>query len=290
MKNRILILLLLAVCVKTYGQTNDQEEQKKTKVKAGVQFISNQTYAGRTDSLKLPVLIPEAKLEFPKGFFLNTKGYLNLSQHQTTFDGISFEPGYEFSKNKWNGSFSVIKNFISDSSNLIIAPVNASLEFYLNKETKILTPYIGWEYVFAEPNNDFILYGGLSKDIPFTKDDKETTVDAEPSFGLTGGTQSFYYSFLRSFSSNGGTSSGRGRGRGGILTSTTTTEKVKQESKQFTLLASEFELPVTVSTHKLKWITTPAIETPLNLVSSGTAGTQSTASFFYVTTELLFNF
>jgi len=276
---------LLFLSLYSYSQT-DSSGHKKTQIKAGLQFISNQTYAGRTDSLKLPVLIPEVNLEFQKGFFVNTKGYVNLSGGKTTFDGISIEPGYEFSKKNWNGSLSVIKNFISDSSNLIIAPVNASLEFYLNKETKIVTPFIGSEYVFSAEGNDFIMYGGLSKDIVFTKEDSKTTADVEPSFSLTAGSQNFYYSFLKSFSSNA-QNRGKGKGRGiGNSTSTTITQSVEQQSNHFTLLSSAFELPLTVATQKFKWITTPALETPVNLIKNGT----QQSSIFYITTELLFDF
>jgi hypothetical protein len=235
------------------------------------------------------VLIPEFNFEFQKGLFINTKGYLNLSGGKTTFDGVSIEPGYEFSKKNWNGSLSIIKNFISDSSNLIIAPVNASLEFYLNKETKIVTPYIGSEYVFSKEGSDFIVYGGLSKNISFSKEDAKTSVSAEPSFGLTGGSQNFYYSFLKSFSSNG-QSRGKGKGRGnGGSTTTTTTTTVQQQSSQFTLLSTAFELPITVTAHKLKWVTTPTLETPINLIKTG-SGRQGSSSIFYVTTELVFSF
>lgn len=295
MKNKLLLTFFLFVAMYSHGQT-DSSDQKKIQVEAGLQFISNQTYAGRTDSLKLPVVIPEFNLEFQKGFFINTKGYLNLSGGTTTFDGVSIEPGYEFSKKNWNGSLSVIKNFISDSSNLIIAPVKASLEFYLDKETKILTPYIGSEYAFSGEGNDFILYGGLSKNISFSKEDAKTTVEAAPSFSLTAGSQNFYYSFLKSFSSNGqsrakvsGVGRGRGNGNGGstTTTTTTTTTTVEQQSKQFTLLSSAFELPITVTAHKLKWVTTPTLETPVNLIKG--SGGQSSSSIFYVTTELVFS-
>lgn len=215
MKSKLLFSLLLVFGSHVYGQNSDSSAHKKTDVVVGLHYISNQTYAGRTYPLKLPVLSPEFNFEFQNGIFINTKGYLNLSGGKASFDGVSFEPGYEFSKSNWNGSFSVIKNFISDSSNLIIAPVKESIEFYLNKETNILTPFIGSEYVFSAEGNDFIVYGGLSKHIPFSKEDAKTKVDTEPSFGLTGGSQNFYYSFLKSFASNGQNrvkASGRGRG------------------------------------------------------------------------------
>lgn len=294
MKYKLLFSLLLLVTLSGYSQSADSTGPEKTQVSPGIQYISDQTYAGRTDSIRLPVLIPEINVQFPKGFYLNSKGYLNMSGGTTTFDGISLEPGYALSRNNWNGSLSVIKNFISDSSNLIIAPVNASIEFYLNKQTRVITPFIGSEYVFASTGNDFILYGGLSKHIAFTKEDSKIMVEEEPSFSLTGGSQNFYYSFLKSFSSNGYAASrgtGRGRGRGSGTSgspSTSLTQEVSQQSSQFGLLAWAIELPLTVSSKRFQWMLTPTLETPVNLINSGGPGTQSASSIFYVTTEILF--
>ncbi|MGZ3853617.1 MAG: hypothetical protein ACXVBX_12550 [Flavisolibacter sp.] len=290
MKKILVLLSFLLAAVYSYSQT-DSTDKEKTHISTGLQFVSNQTYAGRTDSLKLPVMIPEFNLEFAKGFFINTKGYLNLSAGKTSFDGISIEPGYEFSKKNWNGSFSVIKNFVSDSSNLIIAPVNASLEFYLSKETKVVTPYIGSEYVFSAEGNDFITYGGLSKDIQFSKAEAQTTFDVNPSLGVTAGTQNFYYSFLKSYASNGKTrllSKGKGRGGSGSTTTTTSTTGKKQ-SQTFSLLSSSFELPFTLTAGKFKWVTTPSWEMPVNLIQGQTGGSTA-SSIFYITTELLFTF
>lgn len=286
-------LFLIMMSFLAYTQSDTKSKKSKTSFIPGIQFISDQTYAGRTDSLKLPVMVPSFTLKTSGGFYTKVKGYLNLSSGNSGFDGVSIEPGYAISNKHWDISFSLIKNFISDSSNLIIAPVNASLEFYLNKETKIVTPYIGSEYVFSKEGNDFIVYGGLSKNISFSKEDAKASVSAEPSLGLTGGSQNFYYSFLKSFASNGQSrAAGKGRGRGNsgstTTTTTTTTTTVEQQSKQFTLLASSVELPITVTVHKFKWVTTPALETPINLIKG--SGGQTSSSIFYVTTELLFNF
>jgi hypothetical protein len=293
MKKICVLLTFLFITIYSYSQA-DSSEKGKVHVQAGLQFISNQTYAGRTDSLKLPVMIPELNLQLGNGFFVNTKGYLNMSAGQTSFDGVTIEPGYEFSKNNWNGSFSLIKNFMSDSSNLIIAPVNASLEFYLNKETKIVTPYIGSEYVFSAEGNDLIVYGGMSKNIAFSKDDAKTTVDAEPSLGFTAGSQNFYYSFLKSYAGNGqsrgkGNSIGRGRGNGSSGSTGTAGSTAQQQSQAFTLLSTSLELPITVTGHHLKWSIAPALEMPVNLLQ-GTTGGHTSSSVFYITSELLFCF
>ncbi len=270
-----------------YAQSPDSTNKKeKNHLQAGVQYISNQTYAGRTDSLKLPVVVPSVNLRTPVGFYVKARGYFNLSKNNRGFDGISIEPGYEFSKNNWNGSIALIKNFINDSSNLIIAPVKTSLEFYLGNQNKIITPYVGAEYLFTSEGNDFIVYGGLAKSFTVTHAEKEPSVSIEPSLSLTGGTQTFYYSFLKTYAGN---NRSRERGRNNNV-SVPVTQKVKGESKQFTLLAVQFEIPITLTKGKFEWKTTPAWESPINLVNNGSPGTQQSKSYIYISTEFLFTF
>jgi hypothetical protein len=272
-----------------FGRANSQstdstDDDKKNHLKAGIQYISNQSYAGRTDSLKLPVIIPSVNFETHLGFYIKGSGYLNLSTNNKGFDGISIEPGYEFSKKNWDGSISLVKNFISDSSNLIIAPVKASLEFYLENENKIITPSIGAEYIFSDEGNDFIFYGGIAKLITLSKDNKEISATLEPSVSIGGGTQNFYYSFLKNYAPNG---HGKNKGRSQTNSPGQTSKK---ESDQFALLNTGFEMPIDLTKGKFEWKTTPAIESPLNLATEGATGAQQEKPFFYISTELVYTF
>jgi hypothetical protein len=278
---------MLVAATVIYAQTDSTSARKKNHIQAGIAYTSNQTYAGRTDSLQLPVIVPSLNFKTHIGFYIKASGYLNLSKNNKGFDGISIEPGYEFSKHNWDGSIALIKNFISDSSNLIIAPVKTSIEFYLGNENKIITPFIGSEYLFSKEGNDFIAYGGLSKSITLTREDKEPSVTLEPSFSLSAGSQNFYYSFLKTFAAN---SHSNGRGRGGNSGSVPVTQTVEEQSKQFTLLSMAFEMPITFSKSKFEWITTPAWESPLNLIGNGGTGVQKAKSYFYISTAMLVTF
>ena len=283
-KKIILLPLFIFISVLIYSQTESNTQKEKVKFKTGIEFLSNQTYAGRTDSLKLPVLIPSVSLYTPGGFYTKLKGYYNLSSGNSGFDGVSIEPGYEISKEHWDVSFSLIKNFISDSSNLLIAPIKTSLEFYAGNRNPVINPYLGAEYLFTKEGNDFIMYGGLSKNIVLSKKDKEPEVSLEPSFSLTGGTQTFYYSFVKNYAGNG---KSKGRGRGGnppVVISQT----VETESRKFTLLAAEVEFPLSISSGKFECKIVPTWVSPINLVDKGAAGTQQAKSYVYLDIELLF--
>jgi hypothetical protein len=286
MKKKLFLLFFMLVAVRViYAQTDSTDVRDKNHIQAGIGYTSNQTYAGRSDSLRLPVIIPSVNFKTHFGFYIKASGYLNLSKNNKGFDGISIEPGYEFSKHNWDGSIALIKNFISDSSNLIIAPVKTSIEFYLGNENKIITPFMGSEYLFSKEGNDFIAYGGLSKSLTLTKEDKEPSVTLEPSFSLSAGSQNFYYSFLKTFAAN---SHASGRGRSGNNSSVTQT--TAEQSKQFTLLSAAFEMPITFTKSKFEWKTTPAWESPLNLVDNGGAGAQKAKSYLYISTGMLFTF
>jgi hypothetical protein len=287
-KKSLLLALTIISLSYAYCQTSDSTgDDNKNHLKLGVQYISNQTYAGRTDSIKLPVITPYVNFETHFGLYVKATGYINLSAGSTSFDGAGIETGYEFSKKNWNGSISFVKNFISDSSNLIIAPVKASFEFYLENDNKIITPSIGAEYLFTNEGNDFIFYGGLSKSITVVKDHGDPLVALQPAVNINGGTQNFYYSFLKHYAKNGYSKS-KGRGRSTILVPITQT--IEQQSQRFALLSTSFELPIDFTKGKFEWKTTPAFEAPFNLVASGSEGTQQAKPYFYISTEFVYTF
>jgi hypothetical protein len=286
-KRILLIAATLAKVGHTYSQSTDSSNDNKNHIIAGVQYISNQSYLGRTDSLRLPVIVPSVNFETRAGFYIKASGYVNLSRNNQGFDGISIEPGYEFSKGNWNGSISFIKNFISDSSNLIIAPMKASFEFYLENENKIITPSVGAEYIFSNEGNDFIFYAGLAKLITLAKDEKGFSATLEPSVSAGGGTQSFYYSYLKHYAQNGHSKS---KGTGQNNNSVPPDQTLKEESQQFGLLTAGFELPISLTKGKLEWKTTPALESPLNLVNEGAEGAQKEKPYWYISSELVYTF
>jgi hypothetical protein len=294
MKTHLYLFFVLILVNGALKAQDDSTGKQKMKFSPGIQFISNQTYAGRTDSLPLPVLIPSFSLVTPIGFYAKVEGYYNLSSSNSGFDGISIEPGYEISKKHWDISFSLIKNFISDSSNLIIAPIKTSLEFYAGNRNKVINSFAGAEYLFTSEGNDAIVYGGVSKDLLFTKKDNETTVSLEPSFSLTGGTQIFYYSYLKNYSDNGKSKAiGRGRSRGNIPSipvSQTIQQEIKMASENFSLLSAEAELPLTISKGKFDCIIDPCWVSPVTLVNNNATGTQQSKAYVYLNIELSVNF
>jgi hypothetical protein len=288
MVKKLLILIPIFIGVaQAYSQSTDStSNNKKLSLKLGTEFISNQTYVGRTDSAKLPVIIPHINLETRFGLFVKASGYLNLSGGSCSFDGVSIEPGYEFSKGNWDGSISFTKNFISGNSNLIIAPVKSSIDFYLEKTYKLITPSFGAEYLFSDEGNDFIFYTGVSKEITIANYKKDPLVTIDPAVTVNGGTQNFYYSFLKNYSGNGhGKNKSNKKGNNPPVTQTTETE-----SQRFALLSTSFELPISLTKGKFEWKTTPALELPFNLVTGNQTGTQQAKSYFYIKSELVYSF
>lgn len=281
----VIITVLSALCV--FAQSKDSTDDNKNHLKLGVQYVSNQTYAGRTDSLKLPVITPYVNFETHFGLYVKATGYLNLSSGNSGFDGVGIETGYEFTKKNWDGSISFVKNFISDSSNLIIAPIKASFEFYLENDNKIITPSVGAEYMFTNEGNDFIFYGGLSKSITIIKDHGDPLLALQPAVNINGGTQNFYYSYLKHYANNG---QAKNKGRARSIVSIPLTQTVEEQSQRFSLLSTSFELPIDFTKGKFEWKTTPAFETPFNLANSGGEGTQRATSYFYISTEFVYTF
>jgi hypothetical protein len=288
MTKKLVFIVVTLTCInRTNAQSTDStSNSKKEKFSAGVKYISNQSYVGRKDSLKLPVITPYINFETHFGLYAKATGYVNLSQGNTGFDGVGIETGYEFSKKNWNGNIAFVKNFISDNSNLIIAPVKESLEFYLEKENKIVTPSIGAEYLFSSEGNDFIAYAGLAKSITLVEKDTAALFAIIPAVDLNAGTQNFYTSFLKNYAKN---AQRKKKASNQTTKSGSVTKTVEEENQSFSLLSASFELPLDFTKGKFEWKTTPALEVPFNL-STGTDGTEKAKPYFYISSELIYSF
>jgi hypothetical protein len=122
--------------------------------------------------------------------------------------------------------------------------------------------------------------------INLLKDDKKLSATLEPGVSVGGGTQNFYYSFLKNYAKNGhGKNKNKEQNNNSSVTETT-----KEQSQQFAILSAGLELPLDLTKGKFEWKTTPALESPLNLANDGATGAQREKPFFYVSSELVYTF
>jgi hypothetical protein len=92
---------------------------------------------------------------------------------------------------------------------------------------------------------------------------------------------------LKHYSQNG---HGKNKGTGQNNNSVPPAQTLKEESQQFGLLTTGFELPLSLTKGKLEWKTTPGLESPLNLVNEGVEGAQKEKPYWYISSELVYTF
>lgn len=290
--NRLLYFLLglMLVNLSSFAQSKDSADVASPKsifLGVGFQYISNLTYAGRSDIESVPILLPTLTLVKKNGFFLGAAGYLNAINERFSPDGLSITPGYVFSlgKNKKAGGVvSVTKYFFKDSSQIILGSFNATTDFQFYYTLSFAKISISTIYQFGKMSNDLINSLDISKEISLTKG-KNLTIS--PIFSLMAGTQSFsetYYingsrqrRIITNPPSNNNPIGGIFPGGGGtgqpqetIVNEPYTTE-MQKEVKKYNALSLSLSVPLVYKRDKFQVNLTPYLIKPFNAVDSDAA-------------------
>ena len=278
----------------------DSLQSNKVVIVAGLQYISNITYAGRRDASSVPIGIPTLTIASKNGLFLSTAGYLNLDKGSFSADGLSFTPGYIFSidaANKLRLSLSATKYFFKNSSSIILNAFKGSADVVLSYQPKFAKFSLNNSYQFGKQTNDIVNAIEVTKEISLAKFGKsKLTID--PLLSFYAGTQSFtetYYTesvYPRSTlvpGTNGGLG-GLFPGQPGYqqITQETVTEEKQREVKKYQALSLIATLPVTLSVSKFQFSLTPYLIMPYNEVSYN-ANTK-TGNYFLFTAGMIYIF
>lgn len=289
----ITLLLLLFAGINANGQAVESNTPAKSLFfNAGLQYISNLTYAGRRDFSSVPILLPTFTVVSKQGLFLSGAGYFDLNGSNSGTEGLSATPGYVFSfgtKKEFSGAISATKYFITGSSPIILSSFTATIDGQLSyNPAQIVKITLGASYRFNKQNsNDIINNVELSKEIALVKTgaNKTNGLKIAPTATLYTGTQSFYETYYTtsqvqravdnpsSPSSSpilGGLipgSSGGSSSPGQTIITQTDTQQKQQEVKQYTVLAGSATMPVTYTIDKVQLTFTPYFIKPFNQVS-----------------------
>ena len=198
-----IILLLLSFKASSQQLKADTSMNKQAPkslfINAGLQYLSELTYAGRRDAASVPVLLPTLTLISTKGFFIAGIGYFDVNGAKSAAEGLSITPGYVFSfdkKKEFGGVISATKYFITDNSPIILSSFNATVDGQLHyNPDNIVKLTVDASYRFSKQGpNDVINDAELSKEIQLTKSGKNNKdgLKMTPTLTLYSGTQSFY--------------------------------------------------------------------------------------------------
>jgi hypothetical protein len=299
-------IILFSFCLNAGAQQISADTAVKNKnvkslyYNAGLQYISNLTFAGRRDASSVPILLPTFTLISTKGFFLNAIGYFDLNGNSSQAEGLSITPGYVFSfdkKKEYGGAISATKYFIASSSAIILSSFNATIDgqLYANP-SNIVKLTVGASYRFDKNNKtDIINDAELSKEIWVLKAGKSKTdgLKITPDVTLYTGTQSFYQTYYtssvvqRAVTTPGSNSSlinilFPNQPKQTIIYQTVTTQK-QQEVKNYGLLALSGSAQVVYAIKPWQISFTPYLIKPFNQVNYLNASNQNGLYFLFTT-------
>jgi hypothetical protein len=270
----IALLLLLPWSFNAIGQQLKPDSAirkpaaKSLFVNAGLMYISNLTYAGRSTPSSVPVLLPTFTLISTKGFFISAIGYFDINGSKSDAEGLSITPGYVFSfdkKKEYGGAISATKYFITNNSPIILSTFNATIDgqLYFNPGNIVKLTVAGTYRIGKQNQNDVINDVALSKEIQVTKTGKNNKdgLKITPELTLYSGTQTFSENVINNT----------------LLFPTTS----QQQVKKYTLLAlsGSMQLAYVIKTWQISF--TPYLIQPYNQVNTGTNTPQNGVYFLF---------
>ena len=257
MKKNCLTFLLPAFCllfsVTLHAQDSDSKDESKgdkSYFKVGLNYINDNVYLGRKDSVKVPYLTPSLGYYSKSGFFITGSMSYLPSSGESRIDLFTLESGYSFSSKKTEGEFSISKDFFSGQSFNVKSEVIASASGYLKFDLGFLKPSIGAGVNFANVS-DYNMTGGVEHD--FSLDDDKLSIS--PTFIFNASTQNYYNSYYQKRK--------YAKSRQGKINTYDITANVIGVSN-FKIMDYELSLPFEYSPNKLTLGFTPTLALPTN--------------------------
>lgn len=222
----------------------DKLETKKGSFKIGTNYLSNNVFMGRADTVRTPTILPELKYTFKNGIFLSATADYIPNRVTNKLDGGSAAAGYDFDiTDDLTAGASFTKLFYAANStqigSAISSTVNANLSYNI---ADVITPLVSVDYNFLKQGfgHDIFFNAGISHDFAakgiFGDND---LVIISPTASLNAGTQNFYdaYFVLKKYKLTAKAQALEDAAERLIT-------KRKQQLSQFTMLDYEFSAPV----------------------------------------------
>jgi len=231
--------------------SNKSDDSDASYFEAGLSYLSNSTYLGRHDSLKIPYLTPSFSYYNKSGFYATGSLSYLKSNGISRVDNFEINAGYMFTVNKVSGDFSIEKDFYNSQSKNVKAETKGSVDGTLSYDFGFVKPSLQGAIVFND-KDDYSAGFGLEHSFFFADDNFEIT----PTFLINASTQNYYnaYYIKRKFKLK----------RKNQSVPVTTTKAYLPNSSEFKIMDYEFSLPIDYSLGKFIFDITPTLADPVN--------------------------
>ena len=248
----LLIMFFFSFQRLTAQENDEKETTTNSHWQAAVNYLSNNVYLGRKDSMRLPYITPGIGYYHKSGLFVSGSLSYVSSAAESRVDLFELVAGYTFTSNKLDGEISFSKDFYNSKSYGVKSETKGSLDGSLSYDFGVIKPTIETGISF---NNkaDYSVGIGLGHSF-YAADDN---LEIAPSFLLNASTQNYYSSYYskRKYSLK--------RKKGTTMGGATITAYLPNAA-EFKIMDYEFSMPVNYTAGDFAFNFTPTFAVPTN--------------------------
>ncbi len=187
------LFFLLTTTTICSGQFDlDSISPKKSYFKASLNYLSNNVFNGRADSVAMPYITPSIGYYNKSGFF-TTLSASYLANSSSRIDLFSFDIGYDATISKTVGAgVYVNKSFYNQQSSVVQSSIPAFIGGYLSYDASFITLYGGLDIALGDDKD---VFSNLSASHSFYIGDA-AEFSISPAVTANFGSQNFYQGYF----------------------------------------------------------------------------------------------
>lgn len=263
MKRYLVLSIFLFCSLKAFPQISllDSTETRPYAFTAGMNYLSNYVYNGRSDSLKAPYIIPSITFQHDNGLSLSAELYFLNNGVSNGFDFFELNGSYDFDiYKKLSGGINGTKYISNGSSESFIGSLNYVLGGFLNQDFRFFELNVGVDALVGSGKTDIRLSPGIERTWEWGNEDKRFQIS--PSLYAIYSTLNYFEGFTNIKNTNTRT---RLKGRTPIAANQPTiTSSTVVQNPGLTFMTYELSVPFTFETQKVGISFIPTFAMPKN--------------------------
>ena len=265
MKRFIILVTFLLSCSMGYSQISllDSTETRPFNFRAGMNYLSNYVYNGRSDSLKAPYFIPSLTFQHDNGLSLSAELYFLNNGVANGFDFFELNGSYDFDiYKKLSGGVNGTKYISNGSSESFIGSLSYVVGAFLNQDLGFCELNVGVDALVGSGKTDIRFSPGIERTWEWGTEDKRFQIS--PSLYAIYSTLNYFEGFSNIKNTN---TRARVKGRGPIaVNQPTIVSSTVVRNPGLTFMTYELSVPFTFETKKLGISFIPTFAMPKNPV------------------------
>jgi len=242
--------LIVSGSINAQDNSNDDSSPKRSYFKLGVNYINDNVYLGRKDSVKVPYLTPSIGYYSKSGFYITGSFSYLPSSGESRIDVFNLEAGYDFTIKKLEGEIYINKDFYNAKSFSVKSELSANATANFGYDIGFIKPSLGGSINFGS-TNDYALTGGLNHSFSLN-DDK---LSISPAINFNASTQNYYNSY---YQKRKYANSRKGKNGGYDITA------IALNVNNFKIMDYELSVPFEYTVNKITLNFTPTYAIPTN--------------------------